>query len=62
MTKYRVGDRVRVKSGKDHDAMTKYKTGTVKEIATEAIGIKFDEMPGVHKWYVDEELERAGGD
>lgn len=58
-TKYNVGDRVKVKAGKEHDTMVKGKTGTIKEINTPALGIKFDGMAEVHKWYVDEEVESA---
>lgn len=59
MTAFKVGDRVRVKSGKAHDEETAEKTGTIKEIATQALGIAFDDMGGVHRWYVDEEVEAA---
>ena len=58
-TKYKVGDRVKIKSGKNHDSMSKDKTGTIKEISTEALGIKFDGMTETHKWYVDEEVDKA---
>ncbi len=60
-TQYKVGDRVKVKPGKNHDEMTKDKVGTVKEISTEALGIKFDGMSGIHKWYVDDEVEPEAG-
>lgn len=59
MTKYQVGDRVKVKPGNNHEEMTKDKVGTVKEISTEALGIVFDGMSGMHKWYVDDEVKRA---
>lgn len=55
----KVGSRVKVKDGKEHDAMAKGKTGTVKEIATPALGIKFDGMEMIHKWYVEDELEQV---
>jgi hypothetical protein len=58
-TKYSVGDRVKVKAGKEHDSMTKGKTGTIKEISTPALGVKFDGMTEVHHWYVDDEVESA---
>ena len=29
------------------------------EISTEALGIKFDGMTETHKWYVDEEVDKA---
>jgi hypothetical protein len=56
-TKFKIGNRVKVKAGKEHDAMTKNKEGEVRQIATEALGIKFDGMDGVHKWYVDAEVD-----
>jgi len=58
-TRYRVGDRVRVKKGAAHDDMTKEAVGTVKEVGTEALGIKFDGMKDIHRWYTDAELEDA---
>lgn len=58
-TRYKVGDRVKVKDGKEHDSMIKGKTGTVKEISTEALGVKFDGMAELHKWYVDDEVKPA---
>ena len=54
----KVGDRVKVKAGKEHDSMTKGKTGTVQEVSTPALGIKFDGMQEMHKWYVEDELEK----
>ena len=39
--------------------MSKDKTGTIKEISTEALGIQFDGMTETHKWYVDEEVDKA---
>jgi hypothetical protein len=56
-TKYSVGERVKVKLGKGHDEMTKDKQGVIVEITTPALGIKFDGMPMVHKWYSDDEVE-----
>ncbi|MBY0274727.1 HK97 family phage prohead protease [Candidatus Binatia bacterium] len=53
------GDRVKVKAGKEHDAMTKGAAGEVVEVSTSALGIKFDGMDGVHRWYVESELEAA---
>lgn len=58
-TRFKVGDRVIVKDGKAHDSMTNGKTGTIKEISTEALGVKFDGMEKIHKWYVDDELNRS---
>lgn len=56
---YSVGDRVKVKPGLQHDKMTIGKTGTIVEIGTPALGVKFDDMPEVHNWYVAEELDPA---
>lgn len=56
MTIYNVGDRVKVKSGKEHDDMTKNKSGKIVEIGTPALGIEFDGMTMVHKWYADDEV------
>lgn len=58
-TKYRVGDRVEVKPGKEHDKMTKGKKGKIVEISSPALGIKFDGMDMVHKWYTDDEVRPA---
>lgn len=58
-TGYNVGDRVQVKSGKEHDAMTKDKKGKIVEISTPALGIQFDGMSGTHKWYTDDEVKAA---
>lgn len=55
----KVGDRVKVKPGKEHDEMTKGKTGTVREVGTPALGIKFDGMAEIHKWYVEGEVEKV---
>lgn len=59
-TKFNVGERVKVKPGKEHDSMIKGKTGTIVEITTPALGIRFDGMTTVHKWYADDEVEKAG--
>lgn len=58
-TVYNVGDKVKVKPGKDHDGMGKGEVGEIKEISTPALGVKFPSMPMVHKWYADDEVERA---
>lgn len=58
-TKINIKDRVRVKSGKEHDDMTKDAVGTIVEISTPALGIKFDGMEKVHKWYTDDEVEKV---
>ena len=52
-----VGSRVRVKAGAEHDEETKGAAGTVAEMGTCALAVKFDGMDGVHKWYVADELE-----
>lgn len=55
----KVGDRVKVKPGKNHDDMTKGASGTVKEVSTPALGVEFDNMKGkVHKWYVEDEVDK----
>jgi len=54
----RVGDRVSVKEGSDHDSMTKGKSGVIEIVSTNALGIKFDGMKEVHKWYVADELTK----
>lgn len=59
-TAYNVGDRVQVKPGKAHGAMTGGKTGTIVEIGTPALGIKFDGMSGTHKWFADAEIRKRG--
>ena len=58
-TVYSVGDRVQVKPGKNHDAMTKNAKGKIVEISTPALGIQFDGMSGTHKWYADDEVQKA---
>lgn len=58
-SQYNVGDRVKVKPGKEHDEMTKGKTGTIVEINTPALGVKFDGMSMTHKWYADDEVDNA---
>lgn len=58
-SEYELGDRVRVRDGMAHDDMTAGKTGTIKEISTAALGIKFDGMDSIHHWYVDSEIEPA---
>lgn len=58
-TIYSVGDRVQVKEGINHDGMTKGKKGTIVEITTPALGIQFDGMKMVHKWYADSEVKPA---
>lgn len=54
----KVGDRVKVKPGKEHDPMTRGQAGTVKEVSTPALAIRFDGMAKLHKWHVEEELEK----
>lgn len=58
-TKYSVGDKIKVKPGKEHDGMGKGEVGTIEEISTPALGVKFPSMSKVHKWYADEEVESA---
>jgi phage gp29-like protein len=54
---FSVGDRVKVRPGKEHDQMTKGKTGTVVEMSTCALAVLFDGMDSIHKWYIAEELQ-----
>ena len=56
---FKVGDVVRVKSGKAHDSMTADAVGIVSEIGSAALAIRFDGMGKDHKWYTAEELEPA---
>lgn len=58
-TTYTLGDRVKLKPGKSHDEMTANKKGTIAVISTPALGIRFDGMKSVHKWYADDEVEAA---
>lgn len=55
-TTHNLGDRVKVKPGKEHDSMSKDKKGTIVAITTPALGIKFDGMTMVHRWYTDDEV------
>ncbi|WP_262027581.1 S49 family peptidase [Microvirga sp. Mcv34] len=58
-TKFKKGDRVRVK-GKPH--MKGQKSGTIEEVSDETpYAIKFAGSTMVHKWYVDSELELDDG-
>lgn len=56
-----MGSRVRVKAGKEHDSMTKGATGTVAEVKGTSLGIQFDGMDKIHRWYTAAELESVGG-
>ena len=56
---YNVGDKIKVKPGKEHDGMGKGEVGTIQEISTPALGVKFPSMSMVHKWYAVDEVERA---
>ena len=58
-TEFVVGDRVKVKAGKEHDNMVMDMSGSIVEISTPALAIKFDDMDEVHKWYVQAELEKS---
>ena len=58
-TEFVVGDRVKVKAGKEHDNMVMGMSGSIVEISTPALAIKFDDMDEVHKWYVQAELEKS---
>lgn len=52
----KVGDRVKI-TGNPHSPETKDKEGVVKIVSTPALGILFDGMEEVHKWYVAGELK-----
>lgn len=62
MPDYQVGDRVVVRAGDAHDEMTADVAGTVVIIGTPALGVMFDGMTKVHKWYVADEVEPEGQD
>lgn len=51
-----VGDRVKI-TNNPHSPEMKNKEGVVKIISTPALGILFDGMDKVHKWYVASELK-----
>lgn len=61
-TSLSVGDRVKVKPGMAHEGMEDDMEGEVAMIGTAALGIRFDGMPEVHKWYIDAELEKVSSD
>lgn len=52
----KVGERVKVADGMAHEDDNVGISGTIAEIGTKALGIKFDGMEEVHHWYVAEEL------
>lgn len=57
------GDRVMVKPGMEHDASHLDRPGTVRQISTPALGIEFDDEPGVTvRWYTDAELAPAAAE
>ncbi len=51
-----LGDRVQVIPGKEHMPEHRGRTGTVSIVQGTSIGIEFDGIPGVHKWYAPSEL------
>ncbi len=53
-----IGDRVKVSTGKEHMPEHTGVTGTVRIVQGQAIGIQFDGIPGVHKWYAPDELRK----
>jgi len=56
----KVGDRIKVKPGSEHDESHTGMVGTVGEVSTPAFGIRFDAEPDVvNRWYVEAELELA---
>ena len=56
-TRHKVGDRVTIIPGKEHEKMGNGEVGTIEEISTPALGVKFPSMSKVHKWYVDDEVQ-----
>ena len=59
---FKVGDRVKIKSGEEHKSMEgeeKNMEGRVVEIGSPALAIQFDGDEEVHKWYVASELLAA---
>ena len=56
----KVGDRVTVKPGSEHDQAHAGEVGTVGVEATPALGVRFDSEPEtVYRWYTEDELEPA---
>lgn len=55
---FSVGDRAKVRPGKEHMDSHKGAPGTVKIVQPGAIGILFDGTKSVHKWYTPKELEK----
>lgn len=56
---FAIGDRVQPRAGAEHNNMA-MGAGTVEEIATPALAVRFDAMPDeLHRWYVAAELEPA---
>ena len=56
-----IGDRVQVKPGREHMPEHKGVPGTVRIVSGTNIGIEFDGISGVHKWYAPDELQPASG-
>jgi signal peptide peptidase SppA len=54
---YAIGDRIIVKEGADHGDIKAGDAGEVVEIGSPALGVKFDGMDMVHRWYTAEEVE-----
>lgn len=54
----KVGDKVAVKRGKAHMGIGVGKKGTVKQISTPAIGVRFEGSARTHKWYTAGELDK----
>ncbi len=53
-----LGDRVQVRAGLEHDGMHAGATGTVQILhGGPAVGIVFDGMDDVHKWYAPDEID-----
>lgn len=56
----KVGDSVKVKSGKEHDPSHAGLTMTIAEIVDGSIALKMPDG-SIHKWYVADELEKVNG-
>lgn len=52
----KIGDRVQIKLGKEHEEEHRNMVGIVKIISTPAIAIEMDGE--LHRWYTEEELIR----
>ena len=58
-TKYRPGDRVKVRPGQEHEEDHEGVEGRVTQASSQALAIKFDGSDEPHKWYTDAEITPA---